>query len=61
MHVPSEDSAEDFEGFVNGTRIDEELKFATSQYTAMSDEVARAKMVTGLMKTTACGHPPTRF
>ena len=37
-HVSSEDLAEDFEGFVNGTHIDEALKFATTQYSAMSDE-----------------------
>jgi len=37
-HVSSDDLAEDFEGFVNGTHIDEALKFATSQYANMSDE-----------------------
>jgi len=37
-HVASEDLSEEFEGFANGTKIDEALKFATSQYTAMSDE-----------------------
>jgi len=37
-HVSSDDLAEDFEGFSNGSHIDVALKFATTQYSAMSDE-----------------------
>jgi len=36
--VSSEDLSSEFEGFTNGSKVDEALKFATSQYAAMSDE-----------------------
>jgi len=36
--VKSNDLSEEFEGFVNGSRVEDALKFATSQYAAMSDE-----------------------
>jgi len=36
--VSSDELSSEFEGFTNGTKIDEALKFATSQYTALSDE-----------------------